>query len=685
MTNRQCPCTLSIVHGHTRENYIYESIEIEWNCSNPFTFNDFPDGFLNLKTYTYDATVGGSWFEYPSSNICNSSYSAVLIGGESYIYEFWVNPNLEATYESYLNNLVIKDVLYPHEDRLLLPRYTNNLSGYELIWDLEINALNYVEFGTSSVQHVVLERLQDLESSQIIEITARLKIDGLEYERTFQILLEAKGSLLQTPELKREINSITGFMTLVWDPIPNADYYEIAIKENDSYTLLATIDSSNINYKLPGAIEDIGNYDLVVRACSKYDTYYQPSSYSDPIFYMYSSEYERLDAPVLTIDNHILKWNDVSFSGGYYLYCDDSLVAIFPKNQTQYDIYNLNLSVGEHEFRIIAIPEDYNEFNDSPYSNKIKFEEVERGIGFIYNNDRFKYINYQSLPGATELKLKESLNAAIPTELNLSTGIAIVTKYYLDKDMTLEISKESIFEQWKSQNYRYMDLYLDVVQPLVYEGPTIIYKNPEGYLKTDEIKKIVDEYCKKGTKSNYSLTCISDKYTGFADKPGTYTLTYECIVDGYITNIDITVKVSSNVKADYIYNNKWFSRTIISQENIISTAKFIGTLPDVTLNGFEIVTLHNDYKTDYYGSKPSYGTYNFIINYESHSGAAGLVQFEVNYLKPSDMAGEELPSEFPIGTVITILLVATVGIGAVVFFTTYKKSKKYKYRRKGGF
>ena len=74
-----------------------------------------------------------------------------------------------------------------------------------------------------------------------------------------------------------------------------------------------------------------------------------------------------------------------------------------------------------------------------------------------------------------------------------------------------------------------------------------------------------------------------------------------------------------------------------------------------------------------------------MINYESHSGAAGLVQFEVNYLTPSGLPGEEKPAEFPIGTVIAVVLVAAVGIGAVVFVTTYKKSNKYKYKRKGGF
>lgn len=686
---------LTFVMNYNGRNY--ETIKQKWKCSNVFTYEHFPKKFWNNDDNDYDLCVGGSWFIYPTSNLCDEEYEAFLFSGEEYIFEYWINPYFDGIGEKYLENIEIPDVFYADEYYINIPNYIGNAEYMiPITWEWSTSASadimlsngsvftgsasDYIDFNYGSYNFRTLEKKADFLTSFSITLYAYIEISEIEYSREFNILVEPKGGHLETPVLVKEIINENTFLS--WNKIKKADYYEILYEYEDSYITLATLNANVTRYKLPGTLEETDVYEIYVKACSSKPDFYKDSFRSNSIIYQLTNPIERLDTPELSLEKNILKWNNVYGAWGYELYCNDELIKIFPSNITQYDLYTLNLEEGNYSFRILALSGNYDEYFDSLYSSKVFYEEKVKSIVFCYNNEKIKSINKNLLSGVTDSKLKESLDKAIPSELNLSTGIGIVRNYYLDKDLTQLISKEDIFDYWKKNNFSYLELHIDVVQPLIYDGPTLIYKNPNANLSTDNIINIVDSYCKLGTNQKYRLNIVEDGYTGNGDKPGTYVIKFECVVDNYITNIILSVEVTSAVKADYIYNNRWFSEKIISKEDIILTGKTVGVLPDVTLNGFEIVTFHNQSKVDYYGSNPNYGPYNFMIKYESNSGAAGIVQFEVNYKEVYNYTGVEQKSEISIIEIIFYIVIFLVCVLSIVFIIkNNNRKKKYKNRR----
>ena len=668
----------------TRNGYSYEKITMLWNCLNEFTYNDLPEAFYNESTTNWDSAVGGSWYFCDEKNdtLIGTDYSVKLTGGKTYKFDYYVSPYLEEVYKNYLNYLVLPDTLYPDDDSIKIPKALND-GYYILTWNHRGHSSSFVEFERYNDDYLSLTRIQDLQQSVVITIEAILEINGLEYSKTFDITILSKPTKLDAPVLEKEIDYDYATTTLKWNSIKKADYYELYSVNGTDYDLIATIPSSATPfYKLPGGLSDTGYYSFVVRAKSYNDDYYTASNDSNTVNYLFDSVIERLNAPALTLEDHYLKWNSVSYANGYELYCDNELVMSFDYNELEFDIYDLNLATGPHSFRMVALSGNTNEFLDSAYSNKIDYTEEVKGIVIFYNGKPVKTIAKSSLAGFTDEKLKESLYKALPTEISLDNGVAIIQKYYLNSIMVTEITRDNIYDHWKKQNYCYLELYVTAIQPLVYDGPKIIWKNANSSLKVDDITSIVNNYCKTGTKDKYVLNLVKNEYEGNGDKAGNYIMTYQCLVGDYVTNINLTIKVSNKLKVDYVYDNKMFSKNIVSREDIVYTCKTIGILPDVDLM-YSIVSLHNETKADYYSENAPKGAYNFLIQYESNAGNSGLVQFEVNYNTGSNWQGIEQSSDFPIETFIYIVIAVALAIGLVVFIKNTKKTRKY--RRKGGF
>ncbi len=671
----------------TMKGYSYESQTVTWNVANAFTYSDFPTYFYNETTVKDEKISNGNWFNDDTLTICNDNYSVILEGGKTYNYDYYISGTAIAPVpdfdESVFETADVPKKICADEEYIKLPGY---IGGYPVTWSLLLSAASYVEFSYYN-DYILLKRLQPLQTSETIFLSAIVSPDGeTSYTHTYYFLLEANVIQLSSPTLN--IVAENGIASkLVWTAVEKADWYIISYGEDED-EVIGKVAASTTSYYLPGGLEEVGNYNLYVKAVSDSENYLD-SSLSNGVTYFYNIDYLQLDTPVLSLDDHTLSWDAIDSVGFYELYCDLKLIKTLDVDTLSIDIYDLDLKTGTYSFRLIAVPKDVTTYANSQYSLPIVFEQKPKSLNFYYNGVLYKTVYSPNVQGeGSAAKNEYFLANLLPTEIALTDSVGIVQGYYLDKELTDKIDSSIIYYSWSAIDFHYLEIYMEVIQPLDYNGPTLIWKNPSSFLDTESITKIVRKACEDGTKDSFILKLIDDGYTGHGDSAGNYVMSYECKVGDYVSTINLTIRVSASIKVDYLYNDTWYCSTIVEKPDIVSTAKAVGALPDTELS-YTIVTYHNETSVDYYSTKPSTGIYSFLITYNSTAGSKGIYRFEMNYNLGIDYEIEEESNILPI-----ILKIGGITLGVIIIVVFYKKVVKplkkaknkknynYSYRRR---
>lgn len=675
---------------YTAYPYQYESIIVTWNTDNVFKYSDFPTVFYNNKTGKYDTITGGHWFNDDTLQLLLDDYLAFFVGGKTYNFDYYVSGDVGSDTEEFdetkWNSLNVPTVLYADEQYAKLPTIFDT---YTLVWSLLYPAVNYVEFGTVTDTFIPLYRLQPLNSSITINLQVMVVVDDTYYTHEYSILIQADVTKLEAPVLEKI--QVGESFKLQWNFVENAAGGYAICLGNEEDEIIATVNPQTNTYFLPGALDVVGHYTLYVKALSA-QSHYTDSNLSNGVSYYFNSDYRQLSTPVLTLTDHTLSWQSSSLVQYWELYCNLNLVRVLDADITSFDIYDLNLDPGTYEFRLVALAADLENYENSKYSEEVTFTQKKQSINFYINNTLYKSIYPSNLKGEDNISKKEYFIAnLLPKEISLEDGkVGIVQSYYLDKELTDEIDSSIIYNSWSAINYEYLEIYMDVIQPLDYNGPTLIWKNPASLLlDKDTITKHVRIACEEGTKDNFTLTLKTDGYTGHGDSPGSYNMVYECKVGDYVSTINLVVRVSASIKVDYLFNDSWYCSTIVAKPDIVSTAKAVGSLPETEL-AYTIVTYHNDSGEDYYSSKPTTGAYSFLITFNSTSGEKGFYRFEMNYGVEPDYEFQEektniLPIIFTIGGITVTIVVVVLFYKKVL--KPFKKTKNkrnfhYKERRK---
>lgn len=678
--------TLKFTYTSPTGNYDKETIT--WNTDNVFKYSDFPTVFYNNNTGQYDTITGGHWFNDDTLELLSDSYTTIFVGGQTYNFDYFVSGDVGSDTEEFdetkWNSLNVPTILYADEQYAKLP---TNFDTYTLVWSLLYPAVNYAEFGTATDTFLPLYRLQPLDTAVTITLQAMVTIDDdTYYTHEYSILIQADVTQLEAPVLEKI--QVGESFKLQWNFVKKAGGYAICLGTEED-EVIATVNSQTNTYFLPGALDTVGSYTLYVKALSN-QSHYTDSNLSNGVSYYFNSDYRQVSTPVLTLTDHTLSWEASSLVQYWELYCNLELVKVIDGGITSFDLYDLNLDPGTYEFRLVALAADLENYENSKYSEEVTFTQKKQSINFYYNGILFKTIYPSNLQGEDNAAKNEYFIAnLLPTEISLDDGIGVVQGYYLDKELTDEIDSSIIHNSWAAIEYEYLEIYMDVIQPLDYNGPTLIWKKPNAFLDEETITKFVRNACKEGTKDNFTLTLKTDGYTGHGDSPGSYNMIYECKVGDYVSNINLVVRVSASVKVDYLFNDSWYCSTIVAKPDIVATAKAVGSLPETEL-AYTIVTYHNETSVDYYASKPTTGVYSFLITYNSTSGEKGIYRFEMTYFTntPFEYVEEKsniLPIILTIGGITITIVVVVLFYKKVVKPLKKAKNKKnfnYSYRKK---
>lgn len=664
-----------VLHPTNDLNYgLYNTNEdfVRWNTDYSFTYNDL------LELIEGSELTDGGAFYFEKTTLIKSDFSEKLVGNNTYRIDYVTEKFTENDYfdESYFDTLVLPHDFPATSSSIDLP---NTCCGFDITWHISGTYSDYVELKEYST-YTALKKLKNPTKKELVLLVGLVTAENSDgdlqdFEYYHYISLHSDKQQLDTPVVNISSNK------MVWDSVDYCYLYGIYLDDE----LIAT--TPNNYYYLPGAIDEVGTYVLTVKALSTNESYVD-SNYSNGVTFYYTFDYTQLNTPVLELNGHVISWDAISNAAFYEIYVDLNLVKTVNSSVLSFDLNDLNLNSGNYEIRIKAIASELDQYSDSMFSAEIKYEQLGKTISFYFGNELVKTITYSSLASAyeTDAERADYFERLLPERVIKNDVIGIVNAFYLDLDLTDEITSDVIYWSWKTLNFIHLDIYLDVTFPLDYQGPTLIYKNPNSFLDISTITNIINGYCKIGASDKYILSIISDGYTGNGNNPGEYIINYQVKVKDYITDINLTIRVTNIIKADYLYGDTWYTSSIISKEDLISTCKNIGVLPNTEL-AYSIVSYNEETKTDFYAEKADFGNYSFLINYNSTSGQKGLYQFKIKYFgeTPYDFIEE---STFDMGFLVAIIFIALIVLAIIFYNTKIKKvikktkNKKYSYSNK---
>lgn len=167
---------------------------------------------------------------------------------------------------------------------------------------------------------------------------------------------------LEAPIIEMTINELPDTVTLSWEAVNNAKFYEIYI--NNSTTPIATTTSTT--YTLP--IELVNENDTFKVVCKK-NYYYLTSNASNVLTYNKII----INAPVVTLDGLTVSFNGVENATYYNIIVNDEIIKTV--YATEENVYSIELNSGElpvgSTVKVIALNESMHYNSDNATSNAI--------------------------------------------------------------------------------------------------------------------------------------------------------------------------------------------------------------------------------------------------------------------------------------------------------------------------
>ena len=250
---------------------------------------------------------------------------------------------------------------------------------------------------------------------------------------------------------------------------------------------------------------------------------------------------------------------------------------------------------------------------------------------------------------------------------------------------------------YKSEELDYSSISVDEL--VAYVGDDMFVKDSSSILLTKTISSmILDNFVivKNEEINNYdsSLIVKDDGYIGNGSTKGTYTITYNFIVNLYDENNyvyvktftkDIYVKVVDFLGCNYIFEDIYYTykTNIITEDIMTIILKYLKVIPDVELFiiyesvYFEEINVNEDKEIKY-----SFEEYLVNYSYQASSGESGEGDFTIKLIDSKYQLN--IDQEKDSNNILIILLITLIVTGIIYicykFFIDKRKYKKNTWR-----
>lgn len=245
---------------------------------------------------------------------------------------------------------------------------------------------------------------------------------------------------------------------------------------------------------------------------------------------------------------------------------------------------------------------------------------------------------------------------------------------------------------YRSEDIDYSSITVDEL--VVYVGDDMFVKDSSSILLTKTISSmILDNFVivQNEEINNYdsSLIVKDDGYIGNGSSKGTYTITYNFIVNLYDENNyvyvktftkDIYVKVVDSLGCNYIFEDVYYTykTNIITEDIMTIILKYLKVIPDVELFiiyesiYFKEINVKEDEKIKY-----SQSEYIIDYSYQSSSGESGEGDFTIKLIDSKYQLNIDQKTE----SNNLLLIIVLIFLFIFVIYISYKFFFKRKYKK----
>ncbi len=384
------------------------------------------------------------------------------------------------------------------------------------------------------------------------------------------------------PELSAEFNIV------MWNKIDNAYKYDVYI---DDIKVDSTSDTYYETYKL-------GEFDVSVRALAIIG--YRDSEMSNKL-HMNISQKE-LDAPLIALEDNIVKWNPITGATSYDIYVNDEF------KETTSEVSYTILGEGDNDYKVYVIAKSsYIIYNTSQKSNEVTYQHrlIELSKPEIYEE-------------GGSIKWNANLDASSYEVYVNDTKVANTNNSYFElKDLpnglyTITVKAIGDMKKYKdSQMSNSISFYFS-------NKPTISFDKDTMTLTWDEVseatsyKVYLSEYTKTNIYTDNKLVAdsLNRQYTLSVSKYAFYSVVIEAVIDyDYVINNRDTfvyanfvavsaphiVNDNGKITWEYIKNSDGYIVEINEQTINVAIEEYV--LPDAVGKYYVRVKAVGDYET----------------------------------------------------------------------------------------